>query len=103
MVEIKIYDSIINELNGIDKENAHSMGVKLSKLIAIGLLSDRERSIFDRLSLDSKTTAQISKELGMPSKNISSSLIYMESKLSFIHSKIDDKGNRIWITTLEII
>ena len=97
MVENKIYKAIIKDCEAMENVtfNGHHLAQKLTKLVAIALLSDKERTIYNTLSVTPITTSDIAIKLGIPNKIISAQLIQIERKVSFVHSKLVN-NNRQW-------
>lgn len=95
-IENKIYASIIGicegrEHQGSYRGNGHHLAQELAVAVSIGLLPNQQRKLYDCLTKDYKSTKEISKETGIPSKNVSSQMRQMYEATLLIHKEQSGK------------
>jgi len=97
-IEHKVNASIIeycNSLEGKEIANGNVIAKKLSSLVAIGLLSEQQKKIYDCLTEKPKDTNVISKEIKLPSLTVSTQLRRINSMTQLISFKVEGK-NKLW-------
>lgn len=100
-IENKIYAAIIGaceekEANKSYRGNGHHLAQELTNLVSIGLLPKQQRIIYDALDTIGKTSKQLSMELGISSKNVSSQLKQMYESTLLINVKPSNNRIKIW-------
>jgi DNA-binding CsgD family transcriptional regulator len=91
-IENEIYNSIIGlceqkEHEGIYRGNGHHLAQALCVKIAEGLLSKKQKTIYNSLTNIPQTTKEIGNNCGIDSKNVSSQLLQICKSTSLIAFK----------------
>lgn len=97
-IENRINKSIIDyckSLEGKEIFNGIVFAKKLSSLVAIGLLSDQQKKIYDCLTDTPKDTDTISKETKIDSVQVATQLRRINKMTQLVGFKIDYR-NKLW-------